>query len=302
MKNFLFLFCIFFMQVARSQPKTEPFDSAKHKNQTGASTESQPSLKKLIVIDGQIWGYAKSYNQLDSLMAPRITADIRYLNPAEADKKYTLRNSAGAIEIRRTGNTYGNAGKDKENILDDQEPSFPGGPTAWRRFLERNVNAMAPSDSGAPAGFYQAAVKFKVNKDGKLSDFQAISSVGYGTETELIRVLKKGPDWIPGTQNGTPVISYHLQKLSFVVESDMVSFDFKGRNPYELISNQPQTIGISLYEKSGDELEVTLSKGKVRKKENNEYELLVEEKGTVILTVRNKKKNTEAGKASFTVK
>lgn len=96
--------------------------------------------------------------------------------------------------------------------------SFPGGIGEWRRFLERQLNADLPAENGAPSGVYTVVVSFIVNKLGQVSDVRAETNPGYGTKEEAIRVIQKGPNWIPAEQNGHKVIYRHKQSITFKVE------------------------------------------------------------------------------------
>ncbi len=97
------------------------------------------------------------------------------------------------------------------------EASFPGGESAWRRYLEKNLDPNAPIDAGAPQGTYQVIVKFIVSKDGTISDVQAETKYGYGMEAEALKIIKKGPNWTPALQNGRHVNAYRRQPITFVV-------------------------------------------------------------------------------------
>ena len=99
----------------------------------------------------------------------------------------------------------------------ENEAAYPGGEAAWRRFLEKNLNASTPVDNGAPQGTYQVIVKFIVSKDGSISDVQAESKHGYGMEEEAVKVIRKGPKWTPALQNGRNVNAYRRQPITFVV-------------------------------------------------------------------------------------
>jgi len=97
------------------------------------------------------------------------------------------------------------------------EAEFPGGLQAWRRFLERNLNAVVPADKGAPAGSYTVVIRFIVDKDGSLSDFKAKTRHGYGMEEEIIRVLKLSPKWTPAQDKGQTLKAYREQPVTFMV-------------------------------------------------------------------------------------
>jgi protein TonB len=112
------------------------------------------------------------------------------------------------------------APKEDENKIFEKvevEAEFPGGLPAWRRYLERNLNAQVPSDAGAPTGSYTVVVKFIVDKGGNISDVKALTSHGYGMEEEAVRAIKRGPKWTPAIQNGRNVNAYRQQPITFVV-------------------------------------------------------------------------------------
>ena len=101
------------------------------------------------------------------------------------------------------------------------ESEFPGGTGAWAKYLSRNLNQNTPIDNGAPAGKYTVIVSFIVDKEGNISDVSGEldggSSENYGTVEEAIKVIKKGPKWKPGVQNGIQVKSRKKQKVTFIV-------------------------------------------------------------------------------------
>ena len=94
---------------------------------------------------------------------------------------------------------------------------FPGDIDGWRKYLERNLNADLPAENGAPGGSYTVTVSFIVNREGVISDVKAENDPGYGTKTEAIRVIQKGPKWQPAEQNGQKVIYRHRQNVTFRV-------------------------------------------------------------------------------------
>jgi protein TonB len=100
------------------------------------------------------------------------------------------------------------------------ESEFPGGPGGWVKYLERNLNREVPTDNGAPAGRYTVEISFTVDKEGNISDVDGKMANGgeaYGTIDEAIKVIKKGPKWKPGVQNGIQVKSRKKQRVTFEV-------------------------------------------------------------------------------------
>lgn len=100
------------------------------------------------------------------------------------------------------------------------EASFKGGESAWRKYLERNLNANVPVDNGAPEGTYTVYVQFVVSKDGSISDVKALTNHGYGMEKEAVKVIQKGPAWTPAVQNGRSVNAFRKQPITFRVTSE----------------------------------------------------------------------------------
>lgn len=95
--------------------------------------------------------------------------------------------------------------------------SFNGGPEGWLRYLQRHLNSETPVSNGAPNGRYVVFVTFVVDKSGKISDVRAENDPGFGTKEEALRVILKGPDWVPAEQNGRKVAYRHRQSIVFEV-------------------------------------------------------------------------------------
>ncbi len=110
-----------------------------------------------------------------------------------------------------------------QNVIFDRvevEAMFPGGLEAWREFLSENLRPEIPVKKKAPVGKYMVVVQFIVDKDGSLMDFNALTNHGYGMEKEVIRILKKSPNWTPARQNGRPVRAYRKQPVTFQVTEE----------------------------------------------------------------------------------
>jgi len=123
--------------------------------------------------------------------------------------------STGVVEAPKVEEDY-----DKVFTVVQIPAEFPGGTSAWTRYLERNLNRDIPSDNGAPPNRYTVIVSFTVSKTGAISDVSAENDPGYGTKAEAIRVITRGPAWKPAVQNGRNVIYRHKQQITFVVSDD----------------------------------------------------------------------------------
>ncbi len=107
------------------------------------------------------------------------------------------------------------------DTIQKQEPvSFPGGDTAWRNYLVKNLNRDLPVTNGAPPGKYAVKVSFIVDKSGKLSDIKAVNDPGYGTAQEAVRMFSKGPNWKPAAVNGKSVVSKFEKTITFMISED----------------------------------------------------------------------------------
>jgi periplasmic protein TonB len=97
---------------------------------------------------------------------------------------------------------------------------FPGGFDAWKKYLERNLNAGLPAENGAQTGKYTVMVSFVVDAEGNISDVKAENAPGFGTEAEAIKIIKKGPRWLPAIQNGKKVAYRARQQVTFLVDDN----------------------------------------------------------------------------------
>jgi protein TonB len=91
-------------------------------------------------------------------------------------------------------------------------PAFPGGMEALRKFLERNLRN--PEDV-EPGTVIAVKIRVIVGYDGKLKGFQIIEDGGEPFNNEVLRVLKKMPEWIPGKSDGEKVSVYYTIPVKF---------------------------------------------------------------------------------------
>ena len=84
----------------------------------------------------------------------------------------------------------------------DVLPSYPGGMDALKKFLEKNLQTPGELENGETIS---VRVKFVVDYAGKLKSFETVLDGGEAYNKEVVRVLKKMPDWIPGKAKGEKV-------------------------------------------------------------------------------------------------
>jgi len=98
----------------------------------------------------------------------------------------------------------------------ESEAQFPGGMAAWARFLNKNLRYPEDAQNNEVQG--RVVVQFVVDREGNVSDVEAISGPEQGgLREEAVRVIKQSGKWVPGNQNGKLVKSYKRQPVSFQI-------------------------------------------------------------------------------------
>jgi protein TonB len=96
--------------------------------------------------------------------------------------------------------------------LANRQPQYPGGADAWAKFLNRYLMPPADLEAGEKRS---VLVRFSVDEEGVITNFQVVRSGGADLDNEVIRVLKKMPHWLPAIQNGRPVAVSFTQPVTF---------------------------------------------------------------------------------------
>jgi protein TonB len=113
---------------------------------------------------------------------------------------------------------YQDTSKDDRTFVKlEVEASYPGGDTAWIRFLNHTLHY--PDDAVNNEIKGKVWVQFIVHADGMVTDVQAISGPTQGgLREEAVRVVKASGKWVPGMQNGRIVRSYKKIPIEFRLE------------------------------------------------------------------------------------
>ncbi|MBC3541366.1 energy transducer TonB [Rufibacter sediminis] len=82
-------------------------------------------------------------------------------------------------------------------------PQFEGGLAKLMEFVGKNLRYPRAAQASGIEG--TVVVSFVVAATGDVTDIQVLKGLGYGTEEEVIRVMKKLSRWQPGNQNGRAV-------------------------------------------------------------------------------------------------
>jgi protein TonB len=97
-------------------------------------------------------------------------------------------------------------------IVEDQ-PTPSGGMQAFYQYVQKNLKYPAQARRMGIEG--KVFVQFIVDKDGALSDVQAVKGIGAGCDEEAVRVIQGAPKWKPGKQRGRPVRVRMILPITF---------------------------------------------------------------------------------------
>ena len=120
-------------------------------------------------------------------------------------------------EVKVVG--YGS--KNDEAVISNPEtlPGFPGGLTAFSKFLAANLRYPAIARENNIQG--RVFLSFVVEKDGSLSDIKVARGIGGGCDEEAVRVIAISPKWNPGMQNGKAVRVSYTVPVFFQLNSNI---------------------------------------------------------------------------------
>jgi hypothetical protein len=101
---------------------------------------------------------------------------------------------------------------------------FPATPdtVAWRKHLQMGLRDVIfnSAKAGMKIGKYTIHVRFVVEKDGSITNVQALDDPGFGTKKSVEKIIRKGPKWRPAETAGQKVRSYRTQPVTFMILSN----------------------------------------------------------------------------------
>jgi protein TonB len=97
-------------------------------------------------------------------------------------------------------------------IVEDQ-PTPNGGMSAFYQFVQKKLKYPAQARRMGIEG--KVFVQFVVDKDGTLTEVQAVKGIGAGCDEEAERVIKSAPRWNPGKQRGRAVKVRMILPITF---------------------------------------------------------------------------------------
>ncbi len=118
----------------------------------------------------------------------------------------------GVVEAPKRDNTDYDQTFTKVEI----ESSYPGGPGAWARYLNKTLRYPQEAQDNEIQG--TVVVQFIVDKAGTVTDVEAVQGPNE-LRDEAVRVIKRSGKWTPAVQNGRQVKSYKKQPIVFRLET-----------------------------------------------------------------------------------
>jgi protein TonB len=95
----------------------------------------------------------------------------------------------------------------------EQQPEFPGGYEAMMKYFSKNIRYPKLAQRMGTEG--KVFVSFTVNKDGSITDVEAVKGISAECDKEATRVVQIMPPWKVGKQNGKPVRVKFVLPVSF---------------------------------------------------------------------------------------
>lgn len=190
-------------QTAATEQPTQLADSiAASQEKAGETTDGKVAGNNETISDGK----PTNGNNNDGHTSP---------SQASSRPNKTTQNGQNAPEPVRSKPLYKPQPVNKNSVYDvvEQMPSFPGGISGLRTYLNQNIRYPAEAQENCVQG--RVVVSFVVGKDGHISDVTVLRSVDPSLDKEAVRVVRNMPRWTPGKQGGEPVRVRYNVPVSF---------------------------------------------------------------------------------------
>ena len=168
--------------------------------------------------------------QIDKVTPPKIVEDDKFNEKNEVKDQTEITNVGKFDQVGIKETDYVNPPKvDQETKVvegpkqpvDDApftkveiEAQFPGGDAKWSQFVQKEVERhMDELTEDGQSGTCE--VQFIVDREGNVSNVDALSMKGTKLAEVAVNAIKRGPKWIPAIQNGQPVKAWRRQKITF---------------------------------------------------------------------------------------
>jgi len=114
---------------------------------------------------------------------------------------------------QKTGGNGDSQASPPNFIKQEKDAEFPGGAGALQKFLKNNLQTPEDMEEGERK---VVRIRFRVEKDGAVNNFEIVTSGGSGFDEEVVRVCKKMPRWTPAVQNGMNVPVNFMIPVTFI--------------------------------------------------------------------------------------
>jgi len=129
----------------------------------------------------------------------------------------------------------------------EQQPSYPGGQSAWIKHLSTTLNYPKEAKQNGKEG--TVILGFVVDKSGELRDMEVVKGIGGGCDEEALRVLMESENWIPGKQRGREVSAKMQLRVVFrLSERD---------KDLSIISHETTPVILEIPDNSTESVEIT---------------------------------------------
>ncbi len=181
-----------------------------------------PSM--LVILDGQ----KMTWREYEAKKIPR--TDLAFASfISEGHKKLVKYGEEGKNGVAIFTTKQNKAGEDQTspNVPEEKKfdkpiyygaeirPTYPGGKEAFLKYIATNLKY--PQEAMTKKIEVPVSIRFIVDVDGTLKNFNPSTRWGYGLEEEAIRLIKNSGKWIPGKYNGKSVPCSVGQTIEFAL-------------------------------------------------------------------------------------
>ena len=112
----------------------------------------------------------------------------------------------------------GSAKEEKPLTMVEEMPQFPGGEAALVDYVSKNLRYPAKAMENGIQG--RSIIRFVVDKEGNITNVEAIRPFNETCDAEAIRVVKAMPRWKPGRQDGRNVPVFYTIPIVFKIHNE----------------------------------------------------------------------------------
>ena len=100
----------------------------------------------------------------------------------------------------------------------DVDPEFEGGLSGFYNYVASHI--VYPKEARRLGVEGKVFVQFLVASDGAVDNVEIIQGIGYGCDSEVVRVVESSPKWKPGLLRNKPVVVRIILPINFHLSDD----------------------------------------------------------------------------------